>query len=64
MKKYSITVTNGSGWRKEFESTSRNAKKHLRDNYGAQGGARVAVVEYEHEEGGYLIWEDYKTMPI
>ena len=65
MKKYKITVTNGSGWRKEYESTSRNAKKHLRDNYGAQGGARCIVqkhngeavsgCEYSDEFGYYYI---------
>ena len=43
MKKYKITVTNGSGWRKEFESASRNAKKHLIDNFGGQDGARCTV---------------------
>lgn len=65
MKKYKITVTNGSGWRKEFESASRNAKKHLRDNYGAQDGARckvctkngetVSACEYSAEFGYYYI---------
>ena len=65
MKKYKITVTNGNGGRKEFESASRNAKKHLRDNYGAQGGARcivrtkngetVSACEYSDEFGYYYI---------
>ena len=40
----------------------RTAKKALKE--ARKRGARVAVVEYEHDEGGYLIWEDYKTMPI
>ena len=65
MRKYKITATNGSGWRKEYESASRNAKKHLRDNYGAQDGARcivrtqagavVSACEYSDEFGYYYI---------
>lgn len=65
MKKYKITVSNGCGGRKEFESASRNAKKHLRDNYGTQGGARcvvrkmngetVSACEYSDEFGYYYI---------
>lgn len=40
----------------------RTAKKALRE--ARKRGARVAVVEYGHDEGAYLIWEDYKTIPI
>lgn len=53
MKKYKITVTNGSGGSIEFESTSRNAKKHLIDNFGRQDGARCMV----RTKGGKVICE-------
>lgn len=65
MKTYKITVTNGQGSKKEFESTSRNARRHLREHYGAQGGARcivrtmdgetVCACEYSDEFGFYHI---------
>lgn len=65
MKKYQITVSNCNGWRKEFESTSRNARKHLAENYGMQNGARcivrtqagavVSACEYSAEFGYYYI---------
>ena len=43
MQKYKIEVSNEQGWRDECESTSRNAKKHLRNFFGTQDGARCTV---------------------
>ena len=40
---YKVEVSNGQGWRVVFESTSRNAKKHLIDHFGDQDGARCTV---------------------
>ncbi len=69
MKKYKIYVTNRQGWAREFESVSRNAKKHLRNEYGGQGGARcivrnnsgevVSACEYSDENGGKYIYINY-----
>lgn len=69
MKKYKITVTNGSGWAREFESASRNAKQHLRNEYGRQCGARcivrnnagevVSACEYSDENGGKYYYINY-----
>ena len=40
MKKYKIVIfSNEYRWCKVFESTSRNAKKHLRDKSPSQDGA-------------------------
>lgn len=69
MKKYRITVSNGNGWAREFVSTSRNARKHLADNYGTQNGATcivrtqagavVSACEYSDEFGyNYIYWEE------
>lgn len=54
-----------NGYRKEFESDSRNAKRHLRENIGPMGGARCIVqkhngeavsgCEYSDEFGYYYI---------
>lgn len=40
----------------------RTAKRELKR--AKRRGARVAFVEYEHEEQSYILWEDYRTMPI
>ena len=50
---YKVEVSNGQGWGDEFESTSRNAKKHLRDNFGGQDGARCTV----RTKGGKVVCE-------
>ena len=42
-RKYNVEVYDGRGGGDEFESTSRDSIKHLRDNYGPQGGARCIV---------------------
>lgn len=69
MKKYNITVSNGCGSSREFVSTSRNARKHLSENYGTQNGARcivrtqagavVSACEYSDENGGKYYYINY-----
>lgn len=67
--KYKITVTDGRGTSREFVSKRRNAKQHLRNEFGAQDGARcivrtmsgevVSACEYSDEIGYYyIIWFD------
>lgn len=42
-QRYKIMASDGQGWWDECESTSRNAKKHLRNFFGAQDGAICTV---------------------
>ena len=66
MKKYKIIVTAPNNYPREFTSPSRNAKSHLRAEFGGMGGARcyvydktgraVSACEYIDECGGKYIY--------
>ena len=47
MRRYWVEVHSGCGTAKKFFSTSRNARKHLRDNVAPSAAARCIVYRGE-----------------